>query len=465
VTLRELVPALVLTLALAAFAQRSANPDQQLAHDVLKQLVEINTTTDEVGTERAAQAVAERMRAAGFSGDDVQVMGPDARHSNVLIRLRGRSAEKPILLIAHLDVVPARREDWTFDPFVFTEQEGYYYGRGVKDDKSGDATILACLLRWKRDGLVPARDILAVLTSDEETTGQNGIQWMINHVPAMKQADYALNADGGGGDLRGNKRAAYNLQASEKIYADYEFTIRDKGGHSSLPRNADNPIYRMAAALDRLGAYQFPVNLNDVTRTWFHRMHSVTSGPGADDLEAVATGKASKAALERLTAVPQYNALMRTTCTATMITGGHATNALPQMARVNVNCRILPNDAPADVLKTLERIFQPAGAELRVASAPKPSPASPLRPDVMRVIDELVGERFPGAIVLPEMSTGATDGLFLRNAGVPVYGALAIFQDPGDSRSHGRDERIPIAAYFDGVDFWHELVPKLAASR
>ena len=463
--LRVFVPALVLALALAAFAQQPANPDQQLAHDVLKQLVEINTTTDEIGTERAARAVVDRLLAAGFSADDVQILGPDPKHSNVMIRLRGRSAEKPILLIAHLDVVPARREDWSFDPFAFTVQEGYYYGRGVKDDKSGDATIITCMLRWKREGLVPARDIIALLTSDEETTGQRGIQWMIQNVPGVKQADYALNADGGGGDLREGKRAAYDVQASEKIYADYEFTLRDKGGHSSLPRNADNPIYRMAAALDRLAAYQFKLNLNEVTRTWFHRTHSVISGPVADDMEALATDKASHAALERLAAVPQYNALMRTTCVATMISGGHATNALPQMARVNVNCRILPNDDPTEVQKTLERIFQPTGAELRVASAPKPSPASPLRPDVMRVIDQLVGERFPGAIVLPEMSTGATDGLFLRNAGVPVYGTLAIFQDPGDSRSHGRDERLPIAGYFDGVDFWHELVPKLAASR
>ncbi len=447
-------------LAILASAQ-SLTPEQKLAKDVLKELVEINTTTDTIGTERAAQAVVARLRAAGFSEDDARVMGADAKHSNVFIRLRGRSAEKPIVMIAHLDVVPARREDWSFDPFTLTEDGGYYYARGVRDDKAGDASIIVSMLRWKKEGLAPGRDIIALLSSDEETNG-TAIQWLIQNAPGVKGADFALNADAGGGEVRGGKRAVFDLQASEKIYADYEFTVRDRGGHSSQPRPADNPIYRLAGPLAKLAAYQFPINLNDVTRGYFQRLGALEGGDIGRDMQSVASARPSPEAVARLSATPQYNSQMRTTCVATEIDGGHAPNALPQMAKVNVNCRILPNDKPAEIQRTLESIFSPSGAELRVATAPKNSPASPLRPDVVKAVEELVAKQFPGAIVVPEMSAGATDGLFLRNAGVPVYGVLGLFQDPSDSRSHGRDERIPVDSYFDAVEFWHELVPMLA---
>ena len=451
---------LVLAISLPAFAQQ-LTPNQQLAHDVLKQLVEINTTSDVIGTEQSAKAIQQRLLAAGFAQDDVQVMGPDAKHSNVFIRLKGRSSEKPILMIAHQDVVPARREDWSFDPFTFTEKDGYYYGRGVSDDKQGDANIITNMIRWKKEGWTPARDVIAVLTSDEET-GENTIQWMIAHAPQVKTADLTLNADGGGGDLINGKRTVFYVQSSEKIYADYEFTVRDRGGHSSRPRNADNPIYRLAKSLTALATYQFPINLNESTKIYFERDAALRTPEVGADMKALAAGTASQEAIARLSADPQFNALMRTTCVATLIDGGHASNALPQMAKVNVNCRILPNDNPAQIQAKLEEIFRPAKADLRVASAPKNSPASPLRPDLMKAIDTLVAKQFPGAIVLPEMSTGATDGVFLRQAGVPVYGVEAEFDDPADSRAHGRDERLPIKSYYDAVEFWHELMPMLA---
>jgi acetylornithine deacetylase/succinyl-diaminopimelate desuccinylase-like protein len=454
----------VLVGAIAALLQNPLTSDQQLAHDVLKQLVEIDTTTDTVGTERAAHAIEQRLLAAGFSRDDVQVMGPDAKHSNVFIRLRGRSAAKPVVLMAHLDVVPARPEDWSVPPFTFTERDGYFYGRGVADDKQGDANIVTNMIRWKRDGLVPARDVIAILTSDEETGGTT-IRWMIDHVPAIRTADLALNADAGGGDLIAGKRTLLNLQVSEKIYADYRFTVTDKGGHSSRPRNRDNPIYRLSEALDRLAAYQFPIELNEATRTYFERDAALRSPEVGSDMKALAAGSASPEAIARLSADPQFNALMRTTCVATMIEGGHAPNALPQMARVTVNCRILPQDKPADVQQKLEEIFAPAQAELQVATAPKESPASPLRPDVMKAVEQVAAKYFPGAVVLPQMETGATDGLYVRNAGVPVYGLDAEFDDPADSRAHGRDERLPARSYYDAVEFWHELVPMLAMGR
>jgi len=450
-----------LLAAITASVQQPLTPEQQLAHDVLKQLVEINTTSDVVGTEQAAKAIQQRLLAAGFSADDAQVMGPDAKHSNVFIRLRGRSSAKPILMIAHLDVVPARREDWSVDPFTFTERDGYYYGRGVSDDKQGDANIVTNMIRWKKEGWVPARDVIAVLTSDEETN-QTTIGWMIEHVPAVRTADLTLNADAGGGDLINGKRTVFNVQASEKIYADYEFTVRDRGGHSSRPRNADNPIYRLSAALNRLAAYQFPVNLNDVTRMYFERDAALRPPEVGADMKALAAGTAPPETMARLSADPQFNALMRTTCVATLIEGGHAPNALPQMARANVNCRILPNDRPAEIQQKLEDIFSSAQAELRIASAPKNSPPSPLRPDLMKAVEEQVAKHFPGAIVLPQMETGATDGLFVRNAGVPVYGIEAEFDDPADSRAHGRDERLPVRSFYDAVEFWHDLVPMLA---
>jgi acetylornithine deacetylase/succinyl-diaminopimelate desuccinylase-like protein len=460
-TLRSALFAFLLIAATSALAQQPLTPEQQLAHDILKELVEINTSTDLMGTERAAQAVVTRLRAAGFSAEDAQIQGEEPKRSNVVIRLRGRRSDKPLLVMAHLDVVPARREDWSYDPFQFTEHEGYYYGRGVKDDKLGDTTIIANMIRWKREGFVPDRDVIALLTCDEETTGRQGIQWLIEHVPVVRQADFVLNADAGGGEVHSGKRTALNVQASEKIYADYEFVARDRGGHSSQPRPADNPIYRIARALEILAAFQFPVNLNDVTRTYFQRMGALEGGQVGADMQALAAGTASPDAITRLSAVTQYNSQMRTTCVATMTEGGHATNALPQMAKVNVNCRILPNDDLASVQRKLTEIFSAANADLRVASAPKPSPASPLRPDLMHAVEQLAARKFPGAVVLPEMSAGATDGLFVRNAGVPVYGALALFDDPAESRSHGRDERIPIASFYDCVDFWHDLIPAL----
>lgn len=313
-----LVALCVVTLALGA--QQPLTPDRQLARDVLKELVAINTTSDVVGTEQAAKAIHRRLVAAGFSAEDAQILGPDAKHSNIFIRLRGRSSEKPILLMAHMDVVPARREDWSLDPFAFTEREGYFYGRGVSDDKQGVANIVANMIRWKKEGLVPARDVVAVLTSDEETHG-TAIAWMIEHVPSVRTADLALNADAGGGDLVNGRRTVFNVQASEKIYADYQFTVRDRGGHSSRPRNRDNPIYRVSAALDRLAARQFPVNLNEVTRAYFERGAPLRSPEVGADMKALAAGTASPEAVARLSADPQLNALMRTTCVATMVEG------------------------------------------------------------------------------------------------------------------------------------------------
>jgi len=464
--IRYFARAALLLALLAAGAQAQQLPSaHQLARDVFKELIEINTAWPN-GTRKAADALAQRLVRAGFPASDVMIVGPagDARKANLLARYRGTSpAAKPILLMAHMDVVAARREDWSVDPFTFTERDGYFYGRGTSDIKDGVTMIIANFIQWKQEGWQPARDVIAVLTVDEEggDPGPNqGIMWLVENRPELLNAEYALNTDAGGGELRNGKHVAFNVQASEKIYADYDFKITDRGGHSSLPRNPDNPIYRMARALEKLDAYQFPVKLNEITRTYFERAAAMQTPDVARDMRAAAAGHADAATLARLAQSPMYNAMLRTTCVATELQAGHAPNALPQMANVNVNCRILPNDDIPAVERTLREMF--TSAEMSYGERPKPSPPSPLRPEIMQVVEKLVGQRFPGAPVIPIMEAGATDGLYLRNKGVPVYGISAVFEDPNDVRAHGRDERVLQQSFYDAVDFWHDMVKQLA---
>ena len=459
--------ALVLALCSSLGVAQQLTPERQLAHDVFKQLIEINTTWEK-GTRQIADAVAARLKAAGFADSDINIVGPadNPKKANLLVRYRGSNPSlKPILLMAHMDVVEAKREDWTMDPFTFNERDGYYYGRGTTDDKVGDAEIITNFIRWKQEGWQPLRDVIAVLTTDEEggdPAPNQGIAWLVANRPELLNAEYAINTDAGGGEIRNGKRTNFNVQASEKIYADFEFKTTDRGGHSSQPRNADNPIYRIAAALQKLDAYQFPIKLNDITRGYFERSAALQAPPMAADMRALASGHADAATTQRLAQSPMYNAMMRTTCVATELQAGHAPNALPQLAQVNVNCRILPDDDLAGVERTLRGLFADSHAEMNYGERPKPSPPSPLRPEMLQVIEKLVQQHFPGSIVIPVMETGATDGLYFRNKGVPVYGISAVYEDPSDVRAHGRDERIQIQSFFDAVDFWHDMVKELA---
>ncbi|MDP9360767.1 MAG: M20/M25/M40 family metallo-hydrolase [Acidobacteriota bacterium] len=447
------------TTALAAPPPLDAKT-KQLAFDIYKELIEINTTSSTGNNTTAAQAMAARLRAAGFPATDVQVLAPAPRKGNLVARLRGRGMGKPVLLLAHLDVVEAKREDWSMDPFVLTEKDGYYYGRGTSDDKAMAAIWIATLIRYKQEGWIPNRDLIVGLTSDEETGGDyNGVAWLLKEHRDLIDAAFALN-EGGGGRLKDGRRLYNGAGASEKVYVSFGLETHNKGGHSSAPRK-DNAIYELANGLVRLEKYEFPVALNEVTRAYFERLSSIEDGQIAADMKAVTSGDAAAAA--RLSETPAYNAQMRTTCVATRLEGGHADNALPQMARATVNCRILPGESADAVRDTIVKVLNDPGIEITWIDKPKPSVPSPLTPAVMKPISDVTNEFWPGTPVLPLMSAGASDGLYLRNAGIPTYGVSGLFGELSDARAHGKDERVRIDSFYDSVQFLYVLVKRLAS--
>lgn len=433
---------------------------KQLTRDIYKQLVEINTTESVGNMTTAAEAMAQRLRSAGYPASDVQVLVPEPRHGNLVARLHGTGKQKPLLLLAHLDVVEARREDWSVDPFTFLEKDGYYYGRGTGDDKAMAAIWIATLIRLKRENFVPNRDIIVALTSDEETGDYNGVQWLVQNHRDLIDAAYALN-EGGGGAMRKGKYLYNGVGASEKVYISFKLTTHNKGGHSSVPTKA-NAIYELADALTKLEAFQFPINLNEVTRGYFSKLADIEGGQAGADMRAlVATGDPAAAA--RLADTPAYNARMRTTCVATRLEGGHADNALPQMAAATINCRVLPGEDPENIRATLANVINDPGVEMTWLDRARPSNASPLTPEVMGPIEQITQQFWPGVPVMPLMATGASDGLYLRNANIPTYGVSGIFGDIDDSRSHGRDERVGVQEFFDGAQFLYTLVKRLSS--
>ncbi|MES3033389.1 MAG: M20/M25/M40 family metallo-hydrolase [Gemmatimonadota bacterium] len=446
-------------------AQAPAPTAAQRAEEraILSELVSINSSTGTAGVQRIGAAIVRRFRAAGFSATDVQLLGPSANLKAVVARYRGRNSDrKPMLLMAHMDVVPAMASDWSRPPFTFGESEDHYYGRGVEDNKAGLAAIVATFVRWKRSGYVPDRDLIAVLTADEETDG-NSIRWLLRTQPTLLQAELALNTDAGGVVTKNGKALAFSMQASEKVYADFTLEATNPGGHSSVPR-ADNAIYELSAALSRLGAYQFPVRLTEISTAFFRQSAPQQEPALAALMRAVSGGQTDSATVAALSSDNAYfNSVLRTTCVATRLSGGHADNALPQRAGALVNCRMLPDDPVDSVLAVLQRVV---GAKVKVTRTREvvPSPPSPLRTDVMAAMTALSQRYFNGAAVVPEMSTGATDGLFTRNAGVPTYGVFGLAGDQDEpSRAHGRDERIGVEAFHTAVASWQQLVERLAA--
>ena len=457
----RLIPALLL-LPATVFAQE-ADP-RGLERELLKELVEINTSDSARQTRVAVQAMANRLVAAGLPREDVRIIETSPGITNLVARYRGRAGgAKPILLMAHLDVVGARREDWSFDPFSFREADGYYYGRGSSDNKAGAAMLVANFIRYKREGFVPARDLVIVLTGDEETTGE-GIQGLLEKHRELVDADFALNTDGGGGELRDGKAIAFAVQTAEKVYLTFQLEVRNKGGHSSVPEK-DNAIYRLSNGLSRLASFAFPVRLNETTRATFRQAAATQPKALAADMRALARNEDPAAARRLSAAVPYYNSQLRTTCVATRLFAGHADNALPQLARATVNCRLLPDHPPDSAEVVLRRVLADTAIHIARDRPPTLSPASPLRPDVMGPVTALAKKMWPDAVVVPEMSTGATDGLYVRNAGIPVYGTSAVFERIDDIRAHGRDERIGVKAYHDASRFWYELVKELGGAR
>ncbi len=449
------------TSAPAAAQAVRLEPHEELARELLRELIEINTV-DSAGTTVTAEAIARRLLDAGFPSEDVNVVGPNDRKMNLVARLRGNdSGRQPILLLAHLDVVEALPTDWNMDPWTMSEMDGYYYGRGVTDDKDEAAIYAANLIRYKQEGFVPDRDIIVALTADEEGGQFNGVQWLIQNRRDLIDAGYALN-EGGGGAIKDGVHQLNSVQASEKVYQSFWLRATNPGGHSSLPRE-DNAIYDLVNALLQISEYRFPVMLNEVTRAYFTATAEVEGGAVAGAMRTMLADPRNTPAVERLQRFPHYNARMRTTCVATRLSGGHADNALPQTAEAMVNCRILPDHNPAEVLATLRQVAG-AGVEITADAAPNPSPPSPLSAEVLGPVQRITEEMWPGVPVVPVMSTGATDGLHLRRAGIPVYGVSGLFGDVDDSRAHGQDERILIESFFEGQEFLYRLVKALSGT-
>jgi acetylornithine deacetylase/succinyl-diaminopimelate desuccinylase-like protein len=459
--------AMTLSIAVAAsppVCAEALNARQQLALDIYKELVEIDTTTATGDTGRAADAMAARLHAAGFGESELQVFKPAPRKGNLVARLRGSGARKPILLLAHLDVVPANREDWSVEPFKFLEKDGYYYSRGTGDDKFMAAAFVANLIRYRQEGYKPDRDIIVALETDEEIIDRDalGIQWLLKNHRDLIDAEFALN-EGGGVGLKDGKPIRNSVQTSEKVFLSYQLEVRNRGGHSSLPTR-DNAIYHLAEGLVRLSKFSFPLKLNETTRAFFERMAQFEGEQTAADMRAVLAERPDPAALSfvRLAANPVYNAQLRTTCVATMLEGGHAINALPQLARAKVNCRIMPGEPVAEVKATLERVVADDQISVTQIDEPVLSAPSALHEEIMGTIEKLSHEFWPEAVVLPTMSAGATDGSYLRNAGIPTYGHSGLAGDINDVRAHGKDERILVKSFFEGDEYLYRLVKMLS---
>jgi acetylornithine deacetylase/succinyl-diaminopimelate desuccinylase-like protein len=457
--------------AIAAFGLGAARPagadtplsaHDALARELLAALIEIDTTQDAGSTTQAAEMLAKRLRDAGFPAGDVQVLEEVPRKGNLIARLRGKDPKrKPLLLLAHLDVVAADPADWSVPPFTFLERDGHFWGRGTTDDKDECAIHVANLIRLRRENFVPERDIVVALTADEEGGPNNGVAWLLAKHRPLVDAALALN-EGGGGALLQGRRLSNQVQASEKIYQDFSLEVTDPGGHSSMP-GAQNAIYRLSDALLRVRNHVFPVRLNEVTRRFFARSADQQPPELAQAMRGLLRNPPDAAAVERLSAIPNYNARLRTTCTATRVDAGHAKNALPQRARANVNCRILPDESIDQIEAALRGAIADEQVTLqRVADAHSvASPPSPLTPGVLAAIEKTTEELWPDVPVIPTMSTGATDGLFLRKAGIPVYGVSGVFGDIEDVRAHGRDERVLVSAFFEGREFLYRLTKRL----
>ena len=433
--------------------------EQRLALEIYKQMVEIRSGFTTGSTTPVVEAVAARLKAAGFPASDIFTGGANPKKGNLVVRYHGTGKRAPVLLLAHTDVVEAKREDWTTDPFQFIEKDGYFYGRGTADDKAQAAVWVANLIRYKREGYRPDRDIIVALTADEEGGGPfNGVDWLIKNHKDLIAADFALN-EGGRGEMLEGKRISNNLQAAEKWYVDFRLEVHNKGGHSSQPV-PDNAIYHLAGGLQKLGQFAFPMKVNEVTKAYFTQMAKLEKGALAEDLAKAGSG--DQAAMERIAArSPQWNSMLRTTCVATQLEGGHARNALPQLAAANVNCRVMPDDSLDYVKTTLQRVMADDQVAIAVDNAEENAPGSPLRADILKAMNRVTDTMWPGVMVLPFMSTGATDGRSLRSAGIPTYGVQGFFQDRNDNRSHGRDERMMVRSFYEGQTFLYELVKEL----
>lgn len=441
---------------------------QQLSREIYKELVEINTGVETGNITTAALAMAARFKAAGVPEADIFVGGPRPEKHNVVARIRGKGgpiALKPLLLLAHIDVVEALKADWSddLDPFVFTERDGYYYGRGTADDKAMASIFVANVYRMKREGFVPDRDIIIALTADEESGPANGVDWLLKNHKGLVDAALVIN-EGGGGTLRDGKPLFNSIQATEKITTNFTLRVTNKGGHSSVPRD-DNAITSLSDALSKVGRYQFAVTLNEVTRAFFSQTAALEAPAMGRGMTALVANPADKAAIAIVTADPKYNSMLRTSCVATELKGGHATNALPQLAEANINCRIYPTESAESVRAQLVAAIGDTTVQVLIRSQRPAAPPSALLPEVMQNVARITAELWGPMPIIPTMSTGATDSRFFRALGVPAFGVSGLFSDPTvDARAHGRDERMGIKSYYEGQEFLYRLTKALSTN-
>ncbi len=446
-------------------APTSLTPAQQTARAIYQELVEINTVDSVGSVTRAAEALATRFRAAGWSDADIHIVGPtDApAKQNLIVRYRGRGTGKPILLLAHLDVVAALRSDWPRDPFTMHEENGYFLGRGVADDKAQASMFVANLIRYREEGWVPERDLILALTADEEGGDRNGVAWILANHRELIDAEYAIN-EGGGGTLKDDQPFFHSVQAAEKVPVNFTFTVLNTGGHSSVPRK-DNAIYQLSAALQKVAQFTFPVALNDVTTQFFSQSAKVEMPSLAEAMRAIVADPSDTVAAALISRDPRYASMLRTSCVATRLAAGHADNALPQTATANVNCRIVPTSTSDEVKATLDRIVGDTGVVITLRQTGREvygAVRTDIHPRLFESTTALTKRFFGDIPVIPTMSTGATDGRFLRAAGVPTYGVSGIFSAPGETNAHGRDEKLRVKSFYDGLDFLYELVKDVA---
>jgi acetylornithine deacetylase/succinyl-diaminopimelate desuccinylase-like protein len=449
-----------------AFAQSgNLTPEQTLGRSIFKELIEINTTHSIGNTTIAAKAMAKRLITAGYDEKDVQIVGPEDRNRNLVVRLHGTGKRKPILLLSHLDVVEARRTDWTYDPFQLTEKDGYFYGRGSSDIKDGSAILVAEFIRMKQEGFVPDRDLIMALTAGEESRDvYNGAEWLAQNKHALIDAEFCINMDAGDPQSKDGKRISRTVQISEKGVLNLQIEVKNAGGHGSKPTK-DNAIYHLAGGLTRWESYEFPTQLSPITKSYFREMSSFESGQTATDMKAAGANDQDTGAIKRLTAIPYYNALMRNTCVATQLEAGHAINALPQTAIARFNCRILPGNKQADVIHEMNRVLADSQIHISIMDSLLTNPAFSPDPSIMKIVQQVTEKIWPGLPVIPVMDVGASDGIYLRAAGIPTYGISGVFIDVDDDRAHGKDERIRVKDFYDGLDYEYLLIKAFSSGN
>jgi acetylornithine deacetylase/succinyl-diaminopimelate desuccinylase-like protein len=463
---------LILSLALsssawaAAVAPAPPAEDRTLAHDMLKTLVQINTTHAHGSTE-AARAIEGWLLTAGFASGDVLFVAPPDRPTkgNIVIRYHGKHSGDAVLFLGHLDVVEARPEDWSVDPFELTEKEGWFYGRGTIDMKNGDAALVESLIRLKREKFIPDRDVIVAFTADEEAGGDaNGPAFLLREHRDLIDAALVVNLDDVAGRTKNGERQFLGIGTSEKTYVTFTLETTSPGGHGSLP-GPDNAIYRLAAGLGRLESFKFPVMLTATTRTSFDELGNLENGPLAADMHAVAHSPPDLDAAERLSRNVRLNAQLHTTCVATLISGGHAENALPQRAKATIQCRMLPADSVDNVRQLLIATLADPAIQVTLDAPPIVSPESPPTPQILKKVALLAHSMWPGVPIIPTMATGFSDDRQTRNAGMPSYDINGVWQDVDENRAHGRDERISVQSFDESVEFTYRLIKAFGAAR